>query len=137
MEKNIKAGMFLNLDHTVTKEFDCASYAVVFDPQNRLAVQAVPFEPGDFASVEFYQRQAFEDGFDSVIPTDQDLLKLASVWQDVKSGLGSLGVKLPAGRVWTRSLHDDCSYFTVDLDKGCVHHAAPEEICDIILLARY
>ena len=137
MEKNIKFGMFLNTDHTATEEPNHNTYAVIFDEKNRMAVHAKNYDPDNHSALEAELLKAADEGLKLCIPTEEDLLGLATVRSVIKPQLKQLGVKLPKGQVWTKTWHDDCSYFTVDLKKSCVHYAHPEEICDIILLVRF
>ena len=137
MEKNIRFGLFLNTDHTATEKPNQNTYAVIFDEENRLAVYAKNYDSDNYSALEAELVKAADEGLKLCIPTEHDLLGLATVRSVIKPQLKQLGVKLPKGQVWTKTLNDDCSYFTVDLKKACVYHAHPEEICNIMFLVRF
>lgn len=138
METNMKIGMFLNTDHTITEESNQNSYAVVFNPSEHLAVLAAKFEDDCFAALEAHMLETAQNsGMNVIIPSDKQLLSLAEVRKLVKPALKKLGVDLPKGQLWSKTLHDDCSYFTVDLKKSCVHHAMPEEERPMLLMVKY
>ena len=135
--ENIEVGMFLDMGCAITREATENSYAVVCDPESHLAVLAVNYEPDCFAALQAHVLEALQNGMNAVIPTKKELLALAEVRKMVKPALKKLGVELPKGQVWSKTFHDDCSYFTVDLRKACVHYAMPEESWPMILLVKF
>ena len=85
METNMKIGMFLNTDHTITEESNQNSYAVVFNPSEHLAVLAAKFEDDCFAALEAHMLETAQNsGMDVIIPSDKQLLSLAEVRKLVK-----------------------------------------------------
>ncbi len=133
MEKN-----FLGTDGRLTSQQNEKSFAIVFNPEKKLAIWAADVVEGNYAEANALMHQLLDMGKEPHFPTREDLKQISQFWKDgVKSGLKALGKKLPKGQFWTADVHDDSTNFTVDIRDGRESFAQHDEIKGILIMIKY